>query len=185
MEFKQTDLRGVILVEPQIHEDHRGFFLEFYHAKKFSQGGIQEVFVQDNQSLSFQGTLRGLHAQLNQPQGKLVRVIEGEIYDVAVDVRKSSPTFKQWIGIELSAKNYRQLYIPPGFVHGFCVTSERAQVEYKCTAFYNSSDEFGIIWDDPDLTIDWPVKDPVVSEKDKKLPRLAEIIETIPDYRCD
>ncbi len=183
MRFETTRIPGVIVVEPTVHRDRRGFFLEVYHAAKFREGGIPETFVQDNHSKSVGGTLRGLHGQLHHPQGKLVRAIEGSIWDVAVDLRRRSPTFREWIGVELSAENLRQLYIPPGFAHGFCVTSETAQVEYKCTALYDPADEFGVIWNDPDLAIEWPIDEPIISEKDSRFPRLAEVIDGLPDYR--
>ncbi len=183
MRFERTDIDGVMLVEPDIHRDPRGFFMETYHARKYSAGGIAAEFVQDNQSLSHQGTLRGLHAQLKHPQGKLVRVIEGAIFDVAVDVRRGSPTFGMWVGYELSSENRRQLYTPPGLAHGFCVLSERAQVEYKCTDFYYRDDEIGIIWNDPDIGIDWPIDHPLLSEKDAALPRLSEVVDRLPEWR--
>lgn len=182
MDFERTKLPGVILVTPRIRGDHRGFFLEVYHVEKFAAGGIRASFTQDNHSMSVGGTLRGLHGQLRHPQGKLVRVIEGAIFDVAVDVRKHSPTFGEWFGIELSAENHRQLYVPPGLVHGFYVTGDRAQVEYKCTTLYDPGDEFGIMWNDPDLAIDWPVREPVLSAKDAALPPLSEVVDMLPDY---
>jgi dTDP-4-dehydrorhamnose 3,5-epimerase len=180
MEFARTKLSGMVIIEPAVHRDRRGFFLEVYHAEKFRRAGIDAVFVQDNHSLSLRGTLRGLHGQLRRPQGKLVRVIEGAVWDVAVDLRRGSPTFGEWVGVELSAGNLRQVWVPPGFAHGFCVASERAQVEYKCTDLYRPEDEFGIIWNDPDLAIDWPLADPILSEKDARLPRLAEVVDRLP-----
>ncbi len=168
-----TDLRGVVIVEPDVYHDARGFFLETFHAAKFAAAGLDVTFVQDNHSSSVQHTLRGLHAQLTKPQGKLVRVVEGQIWDVAVDVRPEQPTFGQWTATTLSADNFRQLYIPPGFAHGFCVLSPVAQVEYKCTAFYDPADEIGIAYDDPDIAIPWPVTQPVLSDRDKRHPRLA------------
>ncbi len=180
MEFRRTGIEGVIVVQPDVYRDARGFFLESYHARKYSEGGIRETFVQDNHSLSGRGTLRGLHAQRRRPQGKLVRAIQGAVFDVAVDVRRGSPTFGRWVGVELSAENFLQLYIPPGFLHGFCVLSETAQFEYKVTEFYDPSDEAGVIWNDPDLAIDWPLSDPVLSPKDLALPRLSEIPDVFP-----
>ncbi len=182
MNFERTKIEGVILVKPDVFRDPRGFFMETYHAKKYADGSIPLSFVQDNQSLSRRGTLRGLHAQREHPQGKLVRAIEGTIFDVAVDVRRGSPTFGKWVGHEISSENHRQLYTPPGFVHGFCVLSEKAQVEYKCTDFYDPNDEFGIIWNDPEIAIEWPLDNPVLSEKDAVNPRLSDVMERLPEY---
>ena len=170
-----TELPAVLLVEPTVFRDDRGFFLETYHAAKYAAAGIAGPFVQDNHSRSVARTLRGLHAQLREPQGKLVRAVEGEIWDVAVDIRPSSPTYRRWVGAVLSAENFRQLWIPPGFAHGFCVLSASAQVEYKCTALYRREDEIAIAWDDPDLAIAWPVDHPLLSAKDGAAPRLAAI----------
>ena len=185
MKFTHLELPGVVLVEPTLFPDERGFFLETFHERKYREGGIQASFVQDNQSRSVEGTLRGLHSQRQHPQGKLVRAIEGEIFDVAVDVRRGSPTFARWVGVRLSAENFHQLYVPPGFVHGFCVLSEFAQVEYKCTDFYAPNDEQSVIWNDPDIGIEWPVADPVISPKDRVAPRLAEILHHLPKYDGD
>ena len=166
--FVETEIAGVIVIEPVVHRDDRGFFLETYHESKYRAGGLDLPFVQDNHSLSVRHTIRGLHLQLTKPQGKLVRVIEGEIWDVAVDVRPGSPTFGRWTGSWLSAENFRQLYIPPGCAHGFCVTSPRAQVQYKCTVVYDPADEVGIRYDDPDLGIAWPVADAILSRRDRE-----------------
>lgn len=185
MKFTLTDLEGVILVEPKVHGDARGFFVETYHEQRYVAGGIAERFVQDNHSKSKRGTLRGLHAQRHRPQGKLVRAVEGEIFDVAVDVRRGSPTFGRWVGELLSAGNFRQLYVPPGFVHGFCVLSQSAQVEYKVTDFYDQDDEYGIVWDDPDIAIDWPIDDPLLSDRDRAAPTLREIENRLPVYRAE
>lgn len=179
MQFLGTDLPGVVIVEPVVHRDPRGFFLESFHAGKFAEAGIDVRFVQDNQSSSVRDTLRGLHLQLRNPQGKLVRVIEGEIWDVAVDVRPDSATFGRWTATSLSADNFRQLYIPPGFAHGFCVTSDRAQVQYKCTALYDPADEIGIAYDDPDLAIAWPVTTPILSARDQRHTRLSALRERL------
>ena len=184
MRFIETDLPGVILVEPAVHRDERGFFLETYHASRYREGGILESFVQDNHSRSSRGILRGLHAQLPNPQGKLMRVIEGSIYDVAADVRLGSPTFGKCVGAELSDENFRQLYVPPGLLHGFCVTSDVAQVEYKCTAIYDPEGEFSVRWDDPELAIDWPVSDPILSEKDRTAPLLRDVRDRLIRYRA-
>ena len=177
MKFVPAGIPGVIIVEPDVFEDRRGFFLETYHADKYRAGGIADMFVQDNQSRSAGGTVRGLHLQLGRPQGKLIRVIEGEIFDVAVDVRRGSPTFGKWVGVTLSAANFKQCFIPKGFAHGFAVVSDVAQVEYKCTDIYDAKSEIGIAWDDPAIGIAWPVSKPVLSERDKRHPRLAEIAD--------
>lgn len=163
-----ASLPGVILIEPLLFEDGRGFFMEMYHKEKFSEGRIPEVFVQDNLSRSEIGTLRGLHYQLDRPQGKLIWALEGEIFDVAVDIRQQSPTFGKWHSTILSGKNKRGIYIPPNFAHGFCVLSDAAVVFYKCTEFYSPSHERAIRWDDPTLSIDWPILAPSLSEKDKR-----------------
>jgi dTDP-4-dehydrorhamnose 3,5-epimerase len=168
-------LPEVILVEPEVHLDPRGYFLETHHQAKYAAGGIGATFVQDNQSFSVQHTLRGLHAQLRRPQGKLVRAALGEIFDVAVDIRPGSPTFGRWDGAALSGENFHQLYIPPGFAHGFCVLSPDALVLYKCTDLYDRDDEIGLVWNDPGVGIDWPLAEPLLSSKDAALPRLAEL----------
>jgi dTDP-4-dehydrorhamnose 3,5-epimerase len=182
VKFLPAAIPGVIVIEPDVHKDPRGFFLETYHEEKYRAGGIADVFVQDNQSQSAGGTIRGLHLQIRRPQGKLIRVIEGEIFDVAVDVRRGSPTFGKWVGVTLSAANFRQCYIPQGFAHGFAVVSEVAQVEYKCTDVYDAPGEIGIAWDDPTIGISWPVSNPVLSDRDKRHPRLADVVE-LPNYR--
>ena len=175
MKFVPAGIPGVIIIEPDVHQDRRGFFLETYHAQKYRDGGITEPFVQDNHSRSAGGTLRGLHLQLRHTQGKLIRVIEGEIFDVAVDVRRGSPTFGKWVGVNLSAENFKQAYIPKGFAHGFAVVSEIAQVEYKCTDIYDPASEIGIAWDDPAIGITWPVSSPILSDRDRRHPRLADV----------
>jgi dTDP-4-dehydrorhamnose 3,5-epimerase len=175
MRFVPTEIPEVIVVEPDVHKDPRGFFLETYHVEKYRNGGIARPFVQDNHSRSVVGTLRGLHLQRRRPQGKLVRVIEGEIFDVAVDVRPDSPMFGRWVGVTLTAENFKQVYVPPGFAHGFCVLSPFAQVEYKCTDLYDPSDEIGVSWNDPALNIAWPVTDPILSARDKGHPPLADV----------
>ena len=182
MKFVPAGIPGVIVIEPDVHTDVRGFFLETYHAEKYRAGGIVDVFVQDNHSRSAGGTVRGLHLQLHRPQGKLIRVIEGSIFDVAVDVRRGSPTFGKWVGVTLSADNFKQCYIPKGFAHGFAVTSPIAQVEYKCTDVYDASNEIGIASNDSDLAIAWPISDPVLSERDKRHPRLADVTD-LPQFR--
>jgi len=180
--FIETELKGVILIEPDVFTDPRGLFLETYHAIKYAVERIHGPFVQDNFSKSVRGTIRGLHYQLKNAQGKLMMVVEGTVFDVAVDIRTGSPTFGKWIGVELSADNKRQLYIPPGFAHGFCVTSETAGFIYKCTDLYSPQDERGIIWNDPDLGIAWPISHPVLSAKDQSYKTLAEMAEELPAY---
>lgn len=182
MSFRSTDIPGVLLVEPDVHRDPRGFFLETYHRTKYADGGIDVAFVQDNHSRSTAGTLRGLHAQLTRPQGKLVRAVRGEIFDVAVDIRRASPTFGRWVGERLSAEDFRQLYIPPGFAHGFCVTRGPVQVEYKVTTLYDPGDEIVIAWNDPDLAIDWPIEDPVLSTRDAKAPPITGVLDRLPVF---
>ena len=177
-----AEIPGVLIIEPDVHADGRGFFLETYHADKYRQHGIDRPFVQDNHSRSAIGTLRGLHLQLKRPQGKLVRVIEGEIYDVAVDVRRGSPTFGRFVAVSLSAENFRQCYVPPGFAHGFCVVSPTAQVEYKCTDLYDPASEIGIAWNDPALAIPWPARQPLLSPRDSHHPTLAEVADRLPVY---
>jgi len=175
----EKSIPGVLLIEPMAFEDDRGFFLETYHEKKYPEAGIDKPFVQDNHSHSCRGTLRGLHYQLKHPQGKLVYVIRGEIFDVAVDIRRGSTTFGQWTGTILSEKNKHQLFIPEGFAHGLCVISETADVVYKCTDLYTTGDEYGILWSDPVIGIDWPVENPVLSEKDAESPRLMDVPEEL------
>jgi dTDP-4-dehydrorhamnose 3,5-epimerase len=180
MRFLPTSLPGVIIVEPDIYRDNRGFFLETYHSQKYRDRGMPAAFVQDNQSRSVYGTIRGLHAQQRRPQGKLIRVIEGEIFDVAVDIRRGSPTFLHWVVITLSAQNFRQCYLPAGFAHGFCVTSPMAQIEYKCTDFYDPADELHVRWDDPDIDIKWPVDCPILSAKDRDASFLRDVFDRLP-----
>jgi dTDP-4-dehydrorhamnose 3,5-epimerase len=181
--FAATELPGVLIIEPDVFRDGRGYFFETYHADKYHAGGVDGPFVQDNQSRSVAGTLRGLHLQLRRPQGKLIRVIEGEILDVAVDVRRGSPTFGRSVSVTLSADNFKQCYVPPGFAHGFCVTSPIAQIEYKCTDLYDPTSEIGIAWNDPQLAIRWPVAEPVLSDRDRRNPRLSTLIDTLPHWR--
>jgi len=162
-----TELPEVLLVEPDVHPDDRGFFLETWHADKYAAAGLPAKFVQDNHSRSSRGTLRGLHAQLNKPQGKLVRASVGEIYDVAVDIRQGSPTYGQHVGVLLSAENFRQLWVPEGYAHGFCVVSETAELQYKCTDVYDPTGDIIIRWDDPEIGIPWPIQDPLLSDRDR------------------
>jgi len=176
-------LEGVRLIRPVCHGDARGYFLETHHGRKYAERGLDAVFVQDNHSRSARGILRGLHYQLRRPQGKLVMAVRGAIWDVAVDIRRGSPTFGRWVGRELSDANHEQLYIPPGFAHGFCVLSETADVWYKCTEYYDPADDRGVIWSDPDLAIDWPKMDYRISAKDGRQPRLAELTaDQLPAY---
>ena len=176
MTVHETSLPGVRVVEPRVFGDARGFFLERYHAARYAEAGIDADFVQDNHSRSRRGTLRGLHFQRRHPQGKLVEAARGRIWDVVVDLRPGSPTFGRWEGVELSDETHRQLWVPPGFAHGFCVLSDEADVLYKCTGVYRPDDEGGVRWDDPGLGIDWPLDDaPLLSDKDRALPTLAEI----------
>lgn len=171
--FTETQIRGLYIVEPCIFEDNRGHFMETYNYKDFSKAGLDMIFVQDNQSMSRKGVLRGLHFQKNHPQGKLIRVIYGEVFDVVVDLRKGSETFGKWYSIILSSENMKQLYIPEGFAHGFLAISEKVELFYKCTDYYYPEDEGGIIWNDPDLAINWPedviIDNELISNKDKKL----------------
>ncbi len=178
MKVIATTLQGCVIIEPKVFGDARGSFMESFNAKQFAESVAADVtFVQDNQSVSQRGVLRGLHYQIQNAQGKLVRVIDGEVFDVAVDLRRSSPTFKQWFGVMLSAQNHRQLWIPPGFAHGFLVTSERATFLYKTTDYYAPAFDRTLAWNDPTLAIDWPLTDisaPQVSEKDKMGKSLAD-----------
>ena len=174
LKITPTELPEVLLVEPDVHLDDRGFFLETWHAEKYAAAGLDAKFVQDNHSRSSRGTLRGLHAQLNKPQGKLVRASVGEIYDVAVDIRQGSPTFGEHVGVLLSAENFRQLWVPEGYAHGFCVVSESAELQYKCTDVYDPTGDIIIRWDDPALAIEWPVREPLLSERDRTARVLAD-----------
>jgi dTDP-4-dehydrorhamnose 3,5-epimerase len=171
----ETGLPGVWVIQPRIVSDARGFFLESYNQSQFAALGIADRFVQDNQSRSTRGVLRGLHYQLKHPQAKLCRVIEGTVFDVAVDVRVGSSSFGKWTGVELSAQNRNQIYIPKGFAHGFVVLSEAAQILYKCSDYYDPADEAGIIWNDPGLNIAWGIAEPILSERDKQFKRLDQI----------
>jgi len=173
MNFIPTALTGVIVVEPDVFRDERGFFLETFSRGKYARGGIDCEFLQDNHSRSQRNTIRGLHAQRQHPQGKLERVLSGSIFDVVVDIRRDSPTYLKWISVELSADNFRQIYVPPGFAHGICITSDVADIEYKCTDYYDPNDELRIAWNDPAIGIRWPVENPILSDKDRQAPNLA------------
>lgn len=175
MEAELTPLEGVIIIKPDIYKDGRGFFTETYSKDKYYSLGIREEFVQDNYSRSKKNTLRGLHYQINKPQGKLVRVINGRVLDVAVDVRQDSKTFGQYFSVFLDDVNFYQLYMPPGIAHGFCVVSEFADFEYKCTNFYSPKNEKGVLWSDSDININWPVANPIVSAKDLTFNQLKDI----------
>ncbi len=183
VKISHTALPGVVIVEPDVYQDGRGFFLETYHREKYVKAGLPQTFVQDNYSRSGRNALRGLHAQIRYPQGKLIRVSQGTVFDVAADIRRGSPTYGQWVGATLSAENFKQIYIPPGFAHGFCVMSETADVEYKCTELYHPDDEIVISWKDPALHITWPVSTPVISQKDAAALSLEEEQERLPIYQ--
>ena len=175
--FRKTKIDGVIVIESKIFGDNRGYFMETYRQEDFAANGITSVFVQDNQSKSVKGVLRGLHFQKHHPQAKLVRVISGEIFDVCVDLRESSPTYGRWVGEILSDENRNQLFVPRGFAHGFLVLSDNAEIVYKCDAYYRPDDEGGVIWDDPLINIAWPiVKKPILSKKDLNLPGLVNVM---------
>ena len=184
MEIIQTSLPGVIVIKPKVHEDARGFFMETYRAEALAKAGILDNFVQDNHSRSTRGVLRGLHYQLRQPQAKLCRVVSGEVFDVAVDVRLGSPTFGHWVGVTLSAENKVQIYIPRGFAHGYVVRSETADFLYKCSDYYDAPDDRGVLWSDPAIGIAWDVSEPIVSGKDQQYLRLSEVpAEMLPRYK--
>lgn len=174
--FIQTPLPGVILIEPKLFSDDRGFFMETYHAERFAAAGIADRFVQDNHSRSRRGVLRGLHYQEPNPQGKLVRCTRGALFDVAVDIRRSSANFGKWYGVELSESNRRLLWIPPGFAHGFCPTTDEADLVYKCTSFYDAAADRSIAWNDPSIAISWPLADPILSAKDAAAPLLRDAV---------
>ena len=176
MKVIHSKLKGCVIIEPQVFGDERGFFLETFQAARYKQeAGIDLPFVQDNHSRSARGVLRGLHFQKTKPQGKLVRVVSGEVYDVALDIRKGSATFGEWEGVILSEDNKKQFWVPPGFAHGFVVLSDTADFEYKCTDYYDPSDEGSILWSDPDLDISWPIANPVLSAKDQSAKRLVDL----------
>jgi dTDP-4-dehydrorhamnose 3,5-epimerase len=175
LKCSQTAIAGVMVFTPDVFPDPRGFFMETYHEKKYRDLGLSRTFVQDNHSHSCRGTLRGLHYQCRHPQAKLVTVMRGKVFDVAVDIRRGSPTFGQWVGQVLSEENRLQMFVPEGFAHGFCVMSEAADVLYKCTDFYSSSDDRGIVWSDPAIGIKWPIPQPLLSDKDSRHPLLANV----------
>jgi dTDP-4-dehydrorhamnose 3,5-epimerase len=172
----------ILLLKPRVFHDARGYFFESHNARSWAEVGVNVTFVQDNTSLSEKGTLRGLHAQVRTPQAKLVRVLDGEIFDVAVDIRRGSPTFGKWVGATLTASGFEQLFIPAGFAHGFCVLSETARIAYKVSDFYDPGGEISVAWNDPALGIDWPVTSPLLSEKDANAPTLADCTTTLPEW---
>lgn len=183
MNVIETKLPGVMIIEPKVFGDARGYLMETWNQARYAQAGLTTSFVQDNLSFSARGVLRGLHFQNPNAQGKLVYVLQGEVFDVAVDIRVGSPTFGQWVGVSLSSENNRQLYVPGGFAHGFCVISETVLFAYKCTDFYNPKAEGGIIWNDPGIGIDWPITTPNLSEKDGSYPKLKDIpLTQLPKY---
>ena len=182
MTVTDTPLPGVKIVQPVVHRDDRGFFLETYHQRRYADAGMHATFVQDNHSRSAKGTLRGLHMQVTALQAKLVRVLIGEIFDVAVDVRVGSPTFGQWFGARLSDQNGSQLFVPEGFAHGFAVVSDVAEVEYKCSAFYDAADEVAIRFDDPAIGVAWPITSPTLSRRDAHAAPLADLLSRLPRY---
>ena len=175
MKIITTSIAGILIIEPETFQDKRGFFMETYNRNRYKASGINATFVQDNLSHSLKNTVRGLHFQIKHPQSKLIQVISGEIFDVAVDLRPGSATFGKWTGIHLSDENRRQVFIPVGFAHGFCVLSESALFYYKCSDFYAPDDEGGIIWSDPDIGIEWPVINPIISEKDKQYQKCSRL----------
>lgn len=183
MKVIPSQIPEVLIIEPSVFGDKRGYFMESWHAQKYAELGIEAAFVQDNLSRSRRGVLRGLHYQLEQPQGKLVSVVTGAVFDVAVDIRKGSPTFGQWVGAELSEDNHRQLYVPPGFAHGFCVLSESVDFFYKCTDFYAPQYEHGIQWNDPAIGIKWPDSEFIISEKDSHNSLLQDMDDKLPIYK--
>ncbi len=175
MKVHETSLTGLLIIEPKIYGDSRGFFTETYQQQRYGEAGIDDIFVQDNLSRSVKNTLRGLHFQINAPQAKLVHVLDGEVFDVAVDLRPESPTFGKWEALYLSGSNMRQFFIPKGFAHGFCVISDTALFSYKCSAFYAPDDEGGVLWSDPAIGIQWPIEAPILSEKDRAYPLLKDL----------
>ncbi|MGA2903921.1 MAG: dTDP-4-dehydrorhamnose 3,5-epimerase [Candidatus Korobacteraceae bacterium] len=184
MQIIETSLPGVLLIQPRVFEDPRGFFMETYRQNVLAEAGIRETFVQDNHSHSSRGVLRGLHYQLRNPQAKLCRVVQGEVLDIAVDVRLGSPTFGKWMGVVLSGENQSQLYIPKGFAHGFVVRSENADFLYKCSDYFDAGDDRGVLWNDPEIGIDWGTPSPIISDKDRRYLPLAQIPpEQLPRYQ--
>jgi dTDP-4-dehydrorhamnose 3,5-epimerase len=184
MRIAPTALPEVLVIDPDLHRDGRGYFLETFHRDRYADAGLARPFVQDNQSSSVRGTLRGLHLQVRHPQEKLIRVVAGEIFDVAVDVRVGSPHFGRWVGVTLTGENFRQCYIPTGFAHGFCVLSDEALVEYKCTDVYDREGEVGLRWNEPAFGIRWPVDRPLLSPRDQLHPPLDEVLAKLPRWQA-
>jgi len=184
MQFERTSIPDVILCKPDVFRDKRGFFMETYHAAKYLDGGVECSFVQDSRSLSNRNVLRGLHFQLRKPQSKLISCMHGEIFDVAVDIRQGSPSFGKWVGVLLTEQNAYQMFVPDGFAQGFCVLSESAEIMYKCSCFYDPSDDCGLIWNDPDVGVEWPCVSVVLSEKDSRQPLLNDLVraQKVPVY---
>ena len=182
MKVTETDLPGVLIIEPKVFQDARGFFLETFSESRYERESIKGPFVQDNHSRSLKGTVRGLHLQVTKPQGKLMRAVSGSMLDVAVDVRVGSPTFGKWTAALLSGDNFKQLYVPPGFAHGFAVLSDVVDVEYKCTAYYDPKDEITVLWNDPAIGVSWPVTEPTLSPRDRSAAPLSELIDRLPRY---
>lgn len=185
MEVQETPIDGVVIITPDVHEDDRGFFLETFQVERYADAGLTLPFLQDNHSCSRPNVLRGLHYQIARPQGHLVSVLRGAIFDVGVDLRPGSPSFGRWYGLHLRADSFRQLYLPPGVAHGLCVIgSEIAEVQYKCTDIYDREDEAGLLWSDPDVGVEWPIATPQISARDAALPRLADIpVDRLPTMR--
>ncbi len=182
MKVTETNLPGVLIIEPRVFQDSRGFFLETYSAQRYEQAGVRGPFVQDNHSRSLKGTVRGLHLQVNQPQAKLMRAVSGSMLDVAVDVRVGSPNFGRWTSALLSGENFKQLYVPPGFAHGFAVLSDVVDVEYKCTDYYDPGDELTVLWNDPAVGIEWPESKPTLSARDQGARPLAQLMDHLPRF---
>ena len=176
MKVTETKLAGVLIIEPKVFGDSRGFSKETFQAERYREAGIEYTFVQDNYSRSQKGVLRGLHFQITKPQGKLVSCPKGAVFDVAVDIDPESTTYGQYVGVELTEENHKQLWVPPGYAHGFCVLSETADFQYKCTDYYCPDDEVGFIWNDTDVAIEWPIDEPLLSDKDAKLPALKQLV---------
>lgn len=184
MNITKTSLPGVVIIEPKVFQDARGFFLETFSSKRYEDAGVHGPFVQDNHSRSLKGTVRGLHLQITRPQGKLMRAVSGSMLDVAVDVRVGSPTFGQWVSVVLSGDNFKQLYVPPGFAHGFAVLSDVVDVEYKCTDYYDPKDEMTVLWNDPAIAVEWPVGEPTLSARDQNARPLSALMDVLPRYEA-
>ena len=182
MKVTETELPGVMIIEPKVFQDSRGFFLETFSASRYESAGLAGPFVQDNHSRSLKGTVRGLHLQVSKPQGKLMRAVSGSMFDVAVDVRVDSPTFGRWTAAVLSGDNFKQFYVPPGFAHGFAVLSDVVDVEYKCSDYYDPADELTVLWNDPAIGIEWPITAPTLSPRDRSARPLADLVDRLPRF---